>query len=60
MGIKAGFTGPDGLTPEVVAEQIVDAVLTDRFWVITHSDLIPIYDARFTEILANSPARESS
>jgi NAD(P)-dependent dehydrogenase (short-subunit alcohol dehydrogenase family) len=58
LGIKSGFTGPDGLTPEVVAKQIVDAVLTDRFWVITHSDLIPVYEARFTEILANSPGRE--
>lgn len=60
LGIKAGFTGPDGLTPEVVAEQIVDAVLTDRFWVITHSDLVPIYEARFTEILANSPEQKST
>ncbi|MGO4446872.1 SDR family NAD(P)-dependent oxidoreductase [Mycobacterium sp. 2YAF39] len=59
LGIKAGFTGPDGLTPAAVADRIVDAVLTDRFWVITHSDLIPAYEARFTEILANSPGKES-
>ena len=58
QGIKAGFTGPDGLTPSVVAEKIVDAILTDRFWVITHSDLTPVYEARFAEILANSPPKE--
>lgn len=55
LGIKAGFTGPDGLTPASVADKIVDAILTDRFWVITHSDLTPVYRARFDEILANSP-----
>jgi NAD(P)-dependent dehydrogenase (short-subunit alcohol dehydrogenase family) len=60
LGIKAGFTGPDGLTPAMVAEQIVDAVLTDRFWVITHSDLTSVYETRFTEILANSPKKKSS
>ena len=60
LGIKAGFTGPDGLTPDAVAEQIVDAVLTDRFWVITHSDLTSVYEARFAEILANSPEHTST
>jgi hypothetical protein len=58
QGIKAGFTGPDGLTPSAVADKIVDAILTDRFWVITHSDLTPVYEARFAEILANSPRKE--
>ena len=57
-GIKSGFTGPDGLPPSVVADKIVDAILTDRFWVITHSDLTPVYQGRFAEILANSPGQE--
>jgi NAD(P)-dependent dehydrogenase (short-subunit alcohol dehydrogenase family) len=57
LAIKSGFTGPDGLPPAVVADKIVDAILTDRFWVITHSDLTPIYQARFDEILANAPGR---
>lgn len=59
LGIKSGFTGPDGLEPDAVAEQIVDAVLTDRFWVITHSDLTSTYEARFAEILANSPGGQA-
>jgi hypothetical protein len=46
------------LTPSVVADKIVDAILTDRFWVITHSDLTPVYQGRFAEILANSPGQE--
>ena len=58
LGIKSGFTGPDGLKPAVVADKIVDAILNDKFWVITHSDLTPAIEARFAEILANSPATE--
>jgi NAD(P)-dependent dehydrogenase (short-subunit alcohol dehydrogenase family) len=60
LGIKGGFTGPDGLEPVAVAEQIVDAVLADRFWVITHSDLTPMFEARFAEIVAHAPRREES
>jgi NAD(P)-dependent dehydrogenase (short-subunit alcohol dehydrogenase family) len=55
LGIKAGFTGPDGLEPEAVADQVVDAVLHDRFWVITHPDLTPTVEARFADILAHAP-----
>ncbi|MDT5014398.1 MAG: hypothetical protein QOD39_558 [Mycobacterium sp.] len=58
LGIKSGFTGPDGLKPAVVADRIVDAILNDKFWVITHSDLTPAIEARCAEILANSPATE--
>jgi NAD(P)-dependent dehydrogenase (short-subunit alcohol dehydrogenase family) len=55
LGIKAGFTGPDGLEPEAVADQVVDAILTDRFWVITHADLTGQVEARFADILAHAP-----
>lgn len=55
LGVKAGFTGPDGLEPEAVAAQVVDAILANRFWVITHGDLVPAVEARFTEILAHAP-----
>jgi NAD(P)-dependent dehydrogenase (short-subunit alcohol dehydrogenase family) len=58
LGIKGGFTGPDGLEPEAVADQVVDAVLTGRFWVITHSDLTPAFAARFAEILDAAPRKE--
>lgn len=59
LGIKGGFTGPAGLEPEVVAEQVVDAILTDRFWVITHSDLTPAFEARFAEILDHAPRADA-
>ena len=58
LGIKDGFTGPDGLEPEAVADQIVDAVLADRFWVITHSDLTPAFEIRFAEIMAHAPRKQ--
>jgi NAD(P)-dependent dehydrogenase (short-subunit alcohol dehydrogenase family) len=60
LGIKGGFTGPDGLEPAAVAEQIVDAVLTDRFWVITHRDLTSMFEARFAEIVAHAPRRDGT
>jgi NAD(P)-dependent dehydrogenase (short-subunit alcohol dehydrogenase family) len=56
--IKESMTGPDGKEPEDVAEQVVDAILHDRFWVITHSDLTPAFEARFADILANAPRKD--
>ncbi|MDA8046071.1 MAG: SDR family NAD(P)-dependent oxidoreductase [Actinomycetota bacterium] len=55
LGIKSGFTGPAGLEPDTVAGKVIDAILTDRFWVITHGDLTPVIEARFAEILAHAP-----
>jgi NAD(P)-dependent dehydrogenase (short-subunit alcohol dehydrogenase family) len=56
LGIKASFTGPTGLTAAEVAGQVVDAVLHDRFWVITHDDLTPMIAERFADILRNTPS----
>jgi NAD(P)-dependent dehydrogenase (short-subunit alcohol dehydrogenase family) len=55
LGIKAAFTGPTGLTADAVAGRVVDAVLHDRFWVITHDDLTPMIAERFADILRNAP-----
>jgi NAD(P)-dependent dehydrogenase (short-subunit alcohol dehydrogenase family) len=51
QAIKAGFTGPDGLEPDAVAAQVLDAIRHDRFWVVTHSDLRPALEQRFASIL---------
>lgn len=54
-GIAETLTAPAGMAPEAVAEQVVDAVLTDRFWVIPSTDMTDGYRARFAEILDNCP-----
>jgi NAD(P)-dependent dehydrogenase (short-subunit alcohol dehydrogenase family) len=53
--IGAQMTSEVGKEPEEVADAVVDAILTDRFWVITHSDLTSAFEARFAEIMANAP-----
>lgn len=56
LGIKGGFTGPDGKEPEEVAALVVDAVRADRFWVVSHGDLRPMFEQRFADILDATPA----
>ena len=50
-----------GMSPEEVADQVVDAVLHDRFYVLTHPEMIkPMVEARFRAILDDTsppPAR---
>ena len=53
--IRSGFTGPTGKEPDAVAAMVVDAIRNDRFWVISHADLRPTIENRFTEILAAIP-----
>lgn len=54
-GIRASFTGPTGMSPALVAEQVIGAVLSDRFWVLPHGDMRPMLQARFDEILGELP-----
>ena len=58
--IGAQMTSEVGKEPEEVADAVVDAILADRFWVITHSDLTPAFEARFAEIMANAPRDPAS
>jgi NAD(P)-dependent dehydrogenase (short-subunit alcohol dehydrogenase family) len=51
-GLASGFGSAASLTPREVAEQVVDAVRTDRFWVVSHEGYGPPLEARFSEILA--------
>lgn len=55
VGVKSMFTGPTGLEPTVVADRIVDAILGDEFWVITHGDMTDGIRHRFDQILAAAP-----
>ncbi|MFN8026823.1 MAG: SDR family NAD(P)-dependent oxidoreductase [Acidimicrobiia bacterium] len=58
-GIGAQMTSEVGKSPEEVAAQVVDAILHDRFWIITHSDLTPAFEARFAEIMSNAPREDA-
>ncbi len=53
--IRSGFTGPSGKEPDDVAAMVVDAVKTNRFWVVSHADLRPALEHRFAEILGATP-----
>ncbi len=59
LAIRASFTGPTGLTPAQVAGQVLDAVRSGRFWVITHPDERPIVEARFAGVLDDFPTERT-
>jgi NAD(P)-dependent dehydrogenase (short-subunit alcohol dehydrogenase family) len=54
---RSGMGGPTGKQPAELAAMVVDAVQTDRFWVLSHDDVRPIIEQRFAEILAEVPYR---
>jgi NAD(P)-dependent dehydrogenase (short-subunit alcohol dehydrogenase family) len=54
---REGMRGPTGKEPAELAAMVVDAVRTDRFWVLSHDDVLPIIEQRFAEILAAVPYR---
>jgi len=58
--IGAQMKGDEGKSADEVAAAVVDAILTDRFWVITHSDLTPAFEQRFAEIMANAPTNPTA
>ena len=41
----------EGLEPSVVADQVLDAILVDRFWIITHPELLEAVEARHQRLL---------
>src|SRR5436190_3380133 len=53
--MRAGFAGPTGKEPIEVAEMVVDAILHNRFWVISHGDLKEVVEQRFAEIRDATP-----
>jgi NAD(P)-dependent dehydrogenase (short-subunit alcohol dehydrogenase family) len=48
--VTESFTGPGGKSAEEVATMVVDAIRSDRFWIITHPERAAL-ERRFTEIL---------
>jgi NAD(P)-dependent dehydrogenase (short-subunit alcohol dehydrogenase family) len=55
--IKDGLTGPTGQPPSQVAEQVLQAIRDDEFWIITHDDLLPTVRDRVEGMLAAFPGR---
>ncbi len=49
--IKDSFTTDDGAEPEAVAAQVLDAILHDRFWVVSHPGIDAMLEGRFERIL---------
>jgi NAD(P)-dependent dehydrogenase (short-subunit alcohol dehydrogenase family) len=57
--IRAGFTGPSGLTPAQVALRVLEAVRAGEFWIITHPDERPTVEERFAGVRAGFPPERS-
>jgi NAD(P)-dependent dehydrogenase (short-subunit alcohol dehydrogenase family) len=55
VAIRDSFTGPTGLPPARVAERVLEAVRSGRFWVITHPGEKPAVEARCAELLSEFP-----
>jgi hypothetical protein len=53
--IKGTFTGESGLPASAVADQVIDAIRADRFWVLTHPSERAAFEARATGILSAFP-----
>lgn len=51
LAVHASFTGPTGLTPELVAGMVLDAIRAGQFWIITHPGEGAPIEARFADVL---------
>jgi NAD(P)-dependent dehydrogenase (short-subunit alcohol dehydrogenase family) len=58
--IRDSFTGPTGLTPEAVADRVLDAIRTGRLWIITHPGERPVVAARVAGMLAEYPEEDAT
>ncbi len=55
LAIRESFTGPTGMSPAQVADRVLEAVRSGRFWVITHPGEKPSVEQRVAEMLAEFP-----
>jgi NAD(P)-dependent dehydrogenase (short-subunit alcohol dehydrogenase family) len=55
--IRDSFASSIGKSPEAVADIVLDAVLEDRFWIISHGGMDDIFAARFAAIAEASRRR---
>jgi NAD(P)-dependent dehydrogenase (short-subunit alcohol dehydrogenase family) len=53
--VRDSFTSPIGLSAEAVAEVVLDAVLENRFWIISHGGMEGVIEARYHGIQEASP-----
>jgi NAD(P)-dependent dehydrogenase (short-subunit alcohol dehydrogenase family) len=60
LAIRDSFTGPTGLTPDQVAERVLEAIRTGQFWIITHPGERTIVEARCADVLANFPPGDAT
>ncbi len=44
-----------GIDPAIVGDRVIDAVLTDTFYILTHDDSIPGVKLRMTDIIEGRP-----
>jgi NAD(P)-dependent dehydrogenase (short-subunit alcohol dehydrogenase family) len=43
-----------GITPESVADKVLDAILTDTFWIFTHAGMVDLLKSRFDAVLTGA------
>jgi short-subunit dehydrogenase len=55
--IRDSFASSIGKSPEAVADIVLDAVLENQFWIISHGGMDDIFEARYEAITAASPRR---
>ena len=53
--VRSGFEGPVPELPTEVADDVLDAVRTDRFWIITSGEMRDLVSSRFYEIDGATP-----
>jgi short-subunit dehydrogenase len=51
FGDFVGALIADGLDPDDVADQVIDAILTRRFYILTHPDWMPMITGRVDRIV---------
>ena len=53
--VRSGFDGPGARTAAEVADDVLDAVRHDRFWIITSGEMRDLVSSRFHEIDGSTP-----
>jgi NAD(P)-dependent dehydrogenase (short-subunit alcohol dehydrogenase family) len=53
--VRSGFDGPGARTAAEVADDVLDAVRGDRFWIITSGEMRELVSSRFQEIDGATP-----
>jgi NAD(P)-dependent dehydrogenase (short-subunit alcohol dehydrogenase family) len=53
--VRSGFDGPGARTAAEVADDVLDAVRDDRFWIITSGEMRDLVSTRFHEIEGATP-----